>query len=135
MQTAPDLGARRGPTAMHSRPASPPPHANDDQGIGEIVSRLSENAKAYAKAEVDYAKTVASTRANAAKSGLIMVVVALLLAIAAFVALVVGLLISLETLVGPLAATGIVVVVTLALAGVLGMMGVKGIQRAIGGEK
>lgn len=134
MQTAPDLGARRGPAAATARP-TPPPHANDDQGIGEVVSRLSENAKAYARAEADYAKTVASSRANAAKPGLIMVVLALLLAIAAVVALVVGLLMSLETLVGPLAATAIVVVVTLALAGLLGMMGAKGIQRAIGGQK
>ena len=135
MQTAPDLGARRGPAAASAPSSSPPPHANDDQGIGEIVARLSDNAKAYAKAEVDYAKTVASSRAAAAKSGVIMVAMALLLAIAAFVALVVGLLMSLETLVGPLAATGIVVVATLLLAGILGMIGLKGIQRAIGGQK
>ena len=104
------------------------PH--QDEAIGTLISRLVKDTKAYATAEVGVVTAIASARATAAKTGVILLVAALLLAISAIGALIVGLIMSLATLVGPLAATGIVVVATLVIAGILAMVGIKGLQRA-----
>ena len=103
---------------------------HDDEAIGTLISRLVNDTKTYAAAEVGVVKATASARVAAAKTGAILLVVALLLAISAVGALIVGLIMSLATLVGPLAATGIVVVVTFVIAGILALTGIKGLQRA-----
>ena len=107
----------------------------DDKGLGELVARLSEHAKAYAKAEADYWKTAAAVRARSVKSAAILVLFALLLASGAFVALIVGLLLSLATVTGPLIATGIVVAATMLVAGLLGYLAYRGLQRAFGSPR
>ncbi|WP_179641032.1 phage holin family protein [Sphingomonas guangdongensis] len=99
---------------------TPDPH--DPDGIGATVAQVAEDAKAYAAAQIAVVKAEANARLGPAKAGAIFGVVAAVLALAALIALLVGLILSLATLVGPLAATGIVVVATLVIAGVLGKL-------------
>lgn len=95
---------------------------HDPDGIGATVVQVTEDAKAYAAAQIAVVKAEANARIGPAKSGAILGVVAAVLALAAIGALLVGLILSLATLVGPLAATAIVVLVTLVIAGVLGKL-------------
>ncbi|MHA6723051.1 phage holin family protein [Sphingomonas sp. RS2018] len=104
-------------------------------GIGATVAQVAEDAKAYAAAQVELYKTVARVRIRAGKSGIVFGVLAAVLAIAAFGALLVGLILSLATLIGPLGATGVVVIATLAIAGVLGWLAGKQLSAAFGGAE
>jgi len=107
-----------------------PPH--DDTGVGATIVQVAEDAKSYATAQIDLYKAIASARLTAAKSGIIFLVAAAVLAIAAIGGLVVGAILALATLVGPGWATLIVVVVMLAIAGVLGKMAASRLSRAFG---
>ncbi|MFD1787202.1 phage holin family protein [Sphingomonas floccifaciens] len=110
-----------------------PDEAEVGTGIGDAIGQVAEDAKAYALAQVDVAKAVAAARFRAAKAGLILGVTAVLLAGSALTALLVGLIIALSTLTGPLLATAIVVVVVLAIAGILGARAASSLSRAFGG--
>ncbi len=104
-----------------------------DVGLGEAIVQVAEDAKAYAIAQVDVAKAVATARLRAAKLGLAFGAVALFLVGSAVTALLVGLILSLATLTGPLLATVIVVAIVLVTAGVLGKMAATRIATAFGG--
>lgn len=110
-------------------------HDHDDQGLGDLVAQLKVDARNYAQAEVDYVKALASVRLAEARTGLTLIVPAVLLAMTALTGLEVGLIFSLEPLVGPLGATAIVVGATLLLAIVLALVGWKSLSKAIGGSK
>lgn len=102
-------------------------------GVGDAIVQVAKDARAYALAQVDVAKAVASARLRAAKFGLILGVAAVFLAGSALTALLVGLILALSTLTGPLLATAIVTVAVLAIAGVLGTMAASRLSRAFGG--
>lgn len=103
---------------------------NGDVPIGQLFSQLVDDGKRYARAEVEFYKAKAADKAAPAKKAAILGGAAVTLALSAVVALLVGLILSLETLVGPLAATLIVVLVTLAVAGLLGWMAYKQLAEA-----
>lgn len=107
---------------------------DQDESVGALLGRLVEDGKGYARAEIGYYKTLARAKLGEAKGGLIFGLVALVLAIAAVNALILGLLLSLATLVGPGWATLIVVAGFLVLAGILGLLAWKHIQRALGSK-
>lgn len=66
------------------KPASPSPGGED--GIGDLIHRLVEDGKAYARAEVAYVKTLGSEKAAQLKAPAVLGVAALLFAHAAFLA-------------------------------------------------
>lgn len=99
---------------------SPPP--NGDVPIGQLFSQLVDDGKRFARAEVELYKAKAQEKAEPIKWAAIFGGSAAVLALSALIAFLVGLILALEPQVGPLGATLIVVVVTLAIAGVLGYL-------------
>lgn len=94
----------------------------EPEGIGDLVHRLVEDGKTYAKAEVDYYKTLGTEKAKALKTPAILGVVALLFANAAFLALVATLFVGLATLMSDTLAGLLTVIICAGIAGVLGYM-------------
>lgn len=99
-------------------------------GIGTLVGQLVEDGKGYARAELGYYRALATERMRAAKSGAIFLVAGLVLFHGALIALFVGLVLSLATLVGPVSATLIVVLVASVIGGVLAKIGLSHLARA-----
>lgn len=108
-----------------------------DEGLGSVVGRVVEDAKAYASAELTLWKTVASTRGSQAGIAAGMAIGAMLIALSALTALLVGAILSLRPLIGAAWATLVVVLVALAIAGVLAKMALSRFKRVaapLGGE-
>jgi hypothetical protein len=105
-----------------------------DESIGELVSRLTEDGRAYARAELDLVKQIARRRAAKAKSGAVLLGAGLVLVLCSLTALVLALVLGLATLIGPFGA-GMVVFLALAISGgLLARSGVKGLA-ALGGDE
>lgn len=104
-------------------PTRPEPLPDSDAGISTLVHRAVEDARELARAEVALVKARAGERATAYKNAAIFFGAAGVLALAALVALLVGLILALATLVGPGWATLVVVGVTLLIAAVLAVVG------------
>lgn len=94
-----------------------------EEGVATLVSRLVDDSRTLVSAEVALYKAKAGERVAAYKSAIVLFAIAGVLALAALIALLVGLILSLATLIGPLGATAVVVGVVLVLAGVLGVVG------------
>lgn len=107
------------PTDPPGAPLTP----DEDRPIGELVHELIENGKAYAKAEVNVVKTMATSKVSAAKTPAILFGAAYLLLNAAIVALAVGVALGLATLIGPLAGGAVGFLLFAGLAGLLGWIG------------
>ena len=92
----------------------------DQLAIPQLVARLVDDAKTAARAEVGVYKAKASERVTAYKGAAILLGTAAVLGLAALVALLVGAILTVATLVGPgwatLIVVGVVSVVALALA-------------------
>ena len=101
-----------------------------DVPIGQLFGQLVDDGKRYARAEVDFYKAKAADKAEPVKKAAIFGGAAVTLALSAVTALLVGLILALETLLGPFAATLVVVVATLAIAGLLGWMAYRQIAEA-----
>src|SRR4051812_38388732 len=93
----------------------PPP----ERPIGEHVHELIENGKAYARAELDLYKAIAAAKGKALVIPAAMFGVAFICALAAVTALALGVVIALETFIGPLAAGFVGMLVFAAIAGLL----------------
>ena len=90
-----------------------------DDGIGALISRLIEDAKAFALAEVAVYKARLMKAVAEYRTAAILGVVALILAHAAVIALLVGIILSIAQALGPIWATVITVGGALLIAGVL----------------
>ncbi|NUT00709.1 MAG: phage holin family protein [Sphingomonas sp.] len=106
-----------------NEPKSAP--VDNDRPVGELVHQLIEDGKAYAKAELDVLKAIATAKANAFRVPAILFGAAFLLALAAIVALAVGVAMGLATLIGPLAGGLVAFLLFAGIAGGLGWYGVK----------
>lgn len=84
----------------------------EDPNFAEDLRALAEEASAFAKAELSFQKSRAAYAGKQAKKIVVLCVIAAVLAFFAVTAFVVGLVISLASLIGPWAS---MVVVTLAL--------------------
>jgi uncharacterized membrane protein YqjE len=93
-----------------------------DDTIVTLLSRVVSDAGEVARAEVDLQKAKVFSKISEAKSGVMLALVAVVLALLALIALVVGILMILTPLVGPIWATVIVVGVLLVLAGIFAMI-------------
>jgi len=100
---------------------TPPP----ERPIGELVHELIEEGKGYARAEIDLLKAIATAKGKALILPAALLVVALLLAMASITALVLGVVLALATLVGPLAAGVLGMLLFAAIAGGLAWWGVQ----------
>lgn len=104
-------------------PTRPDPLTVRDEGVSTLVHRAVADARELASAEIALVKARASERIGAFTSAATFFGIAATLALSAVTALLVGLILSLATLIGPLGATGVVVGVTLLIAAVLGYVG------------
>ncbi|MDF2604227.1 phage holin family protein [Sphingomonas sp.] len=96
---------------------------DEEAGIGQLVSQLAADAREAAQAEIALAKARAAFAADRYKWAAIYFAVAGVLALAALIAMLVGIIFTLATVIGPGWATAAVVAVVLAIATILGLMG------------
>jgi hypothetical protein len=111
------------------KPVEPPPE--QDRGIGEIVSDLIDDAKAYARAEADLAKAIAADKAQGLKVGAILLAAALVVAFGAITALSVGIFALLATFLGPLLGGVVAFLLIGAVAGLLAWAGIAKIRESL----
>jgi hypothetical protein len=100
-----------------------------ERPIGELVSELVEEGKAYARAEVGLAKAIAMAKAKALALPAGMFAAALLLAMTALNALALGVVLALVKFIGPLAAGFIGMLIFAAIAGTLAWVGVQRVKQ------
>ena len=95
-----------------------------DETVPELVGRLVDDTRGLVAAEVELYKAKASERVAAYKTAAVFFAAAGVLALSALIALLVGLIMTLATLIGPGFATAAVVIVIFTIAAILGMIGV-----------
>lgn len=109
------------PTAVEVR-RNPDPEP-EVPGVATLVTQLVDDTRELVGAEIGLYKAKAGERLQAYKGAAIFFGIAGVLALAALIALLVGLILSLATLIGPGLATAAVVGATLLIAGGLAMIG------------
>jgi hypothetical protein len=97
-------------------PGPPPP----ERPVGELVSELIDEGKAYARAEFDLAKAIATAKARALALPAALFGTAFIVALAAVTALSVGVVLALQSFIGPLAAGFVGMLIFAAVAAALG---------------
>lgn len=112
------------------KPADPGP-PGPARPIGDLVHNVVEDGKSYAKAEIGLAKAIAAAKGKAIGIGAALVVAAFVFALAAITALAVGVVIALETFVGPFAAGFLGMLIFAVVAGILGWYGSQRIRREL----
>ena len=96
--------------------------AQDEVPIGELVGRLIDEGKGYARAEVGLAKAVATAKVDTFKLPVALLAVAVLFVIAGVVTFCITLALALATLIGPLAGGLVATVIAFAIAGGLALV-------------
>lgn len=94
----------------------------EDESIPTLVTRLIDEGEDFVRAELRLYRARVLSRVDEARNAIMLAVIAFFLAQAVLVAALVGLLILLRPLLGPGGATGVVIVVGLGLAGLLGFL-------------
>ena len=97
----------------------------DDNSIVTLLTRAVADAQSVARAEIDLQKARLVARVDEAKNAVVLLVGAVVAGSLALTGLVVGALMILTPLVGPVWATVIVVGVLLVAAGLLGWLAVR----------
>jgi Putative Actinobacterial Holin-X, holin superfamily III len=105
----------------------PPP----ERPVGELVHELIEDGKAYARAEIGLLKALAAAKGRALALPAALFAAAFVFALAAVTALAVGVVNALATLIGPLAAGFVGLLIFAAIAGALGWYGYERLRRAL----
>ena len=100
----------------------------DEAPIGELFGRLIDDGKAYAKAEVDLVRARGLAQADRAKLPAILGGLAVFFGLAGVIALVLTLVLSLASLIGPLAGGLLATLITLVIAGGLGLAALRSWQ-------
>lgn len=102
-----------------------------DASISQLVSQLAGDAREAAQAEVALVKAKAAFAVTRYKWAAVYFGAAAVLGLAGLIALLVGLIMSLATLIGPGFATLAVVLAVFAAAGVLALMGKAQLTRKV----
>lgn len=113
------------------KPAGDGPHPGGERSFGELASQLVDDAKAYARAEVDLAKAIAAEKSRSARTAAIFFGAALLVAIGAMTALSVAIVAGLATLMSPVLAGIVAFVLIGAVAGLLAWAGAARIKEML----
>lgn len=108
-------------------PGPPPP----GRPFGELVLEFVEEGKAYARAEIDLAKAIAIAKARGLVRPAALFLAALIVLQSAVTALAVGIVISLVTFIGPLAAGLVGLLIFAATAGLIGWWGYQRLRRVL----
>ena len=106
-----------------------------DESIADLVGRLIDDGREVARTEVNLYKQIALRRSAKAKSGLVQLVAAGILAWFAGLALTFGIVLALATVVGPLASGLILAAVMGAAAWFLLRKGLAGMKALSGDEE
>ena len=106
-------------------PGPPPP----ERPVGELVHELIEDGKAYARSEINLAKAIAAAKGKALALPAAMFGAAFVCSLAGVTALAVGVVIALQTFIGPLAAGFIGMLIFGSVAGLLGWYGYQRLRR------
>nr|WP_294167378.1 phage holin family protein [uncultured Sphingomonas sp.] len=106
----------------------------EQPSVGDLFHRLVDDGKAYAKAEVNYYKTVGTERGKALVNPLIFGVAALLCALGAFGALVATVFVALSAVMKDWLAGVLTVLIFAAIAGILGYLAYSKGKAAVGGK-
>lgn len=102
----------------------PPPNPDDsERPVGELVHNLIEDGKAYARAELDLVKAMASEKVAAFRLPAILFGLAFVLVLASITALAYGVAAGLATLIGPFAGGFVAFLLFAGLGGVLTWIG------------
>ena len=113
--------------ASTSAPDLPVPERDlvvtDEAPLGSLIGDAVADARALVAAEIELGKARLGERVTAYKGAVTFFAIAGVLALAALIALLVGLILSLATLIGPGLATAAVVLGTLVIAGILALIG------------
>lgn len=96
-----------------------------DQGLGSLVGQAVEDGRAMVSAEIALYKARIAERLAAYKGAIILFATAGVLALCGLIALLVGLILAVATLIGPGLATAAVVLGVFAIAGLLGFLGIR----------
>lgn len=99
------------------------PAAQDEHGIAALVGRVTADAREVASAEIALAKARVGDTVSRYRNAAIYFAAAAVLALAALPALLVGLILTLATLIGPGWSTLAVIGVVLVIAAVLAVIG------------
>lgn len=110
------------------KPVDPPP---PERPVGELVHELIEEGKAYAQAEIGLAKAIAAAKAKALAMPAGLLIASLVVGMAAINALVLGVVLALAKLIGPLAAGVAGLVIFAAIAGGLAWYGIEQARKAL----
>ncbi len=102
----------------------------EERPIGEVVSDLVDQGKAYAKAEIDLAKAQALAKVDDYKIPAVLLFGALLFAQAAVTVLAVAIALGLAPLIGPFGGGLVAVALAGGVAGLLAWLAVKRLQGA-----
>lgn len=106
--------------------------APEEESIGELLNRLGEDARRFGEAELAYYRTLAADKIDEVRTSLWMGALAAALMLAAAVALVVGLVLTLSPWVGPGFATLIIVALAGGAAWLLGRLAWRHVKRVLG---
>ena len=106
-----------------------------EESVSELLGRLVEDAREFGEAELDYYRALAAEKIEEARTSLWMAALAAGLLLAAAVALVFGLVLTLAPLIGPGPATLLVVAVTAGAAWLLGRGAWRHIKQVLGLSK
>lgn len=109
------------------KPVEPP--KPPERPVGELVHELIEDGKAYARAEIDLVKAIAAAKGKAVAIPVGMFAAALFIGMAAINALVFGVVLVLDTFIGPLAAGFVGMLIFAAIAGFLAWTGYNRLRR------
>lgn len=93
---------------------------DENSSVGDIIARLTEDSKVYAKAVVAYVRELTGSKIRIVRAAAVLGAIALMFGMAALVAISVGAIMVLTRFVGPLGATLIVAFVTLLLMALFG---------------
>jgi hypothetical protein len=118
---------------MDARVQTPRTEDPADSSIGDLVHQLVEDGKSYASAEANLFKQIALYRFGNAKNGLVALVAGGFLAYAALIAFMVGLVMGLADLIGPVAGGLVVLAVVGGISFLLIRYGA-GKMAALGGD-
>ena len=110
------------------KPAEDVPPRGSDRSLGELATQLVDDAKAYARAEVDLIKAIAVDKTKSFAVAGILFTAALILAIGAMSALCVAIFVSLAYLMPAWAAGLLTFFIVSAVAGVVGWFGWQKLQ-------
>ena len=113
------------------KPADDLPPGGGDRSLGDLASQIVEDAKAYARAEIDFAKAVAAEKTRSLSVAAILFGVALLVAIGAVSALCVAIFVSLAYLMPTWLAGLLTFFLAAAVAGGIGWLGWQKLQDAL----